>query len=126
MINAFSSIKSKEELLSTATIKIVINKNSELLYASRSNIPSSKKGIDFKFAFKQVCIYAFTLDQIRNFAKTQKGPIERIEDIEILRFIENCICKVKMVNLGNPLLKAVDNPEDVFEVEKLLDLRNEI
>ena len=121
VVNAFSKISTNEEFLSKSTIKIVINNNSNLLFASRSNIPSSKNKINLDFARKQVCIYAFSFFQLKKFANTNKGPLETKEDIEILRFIENTICPVKMVDLGNINLKAVDNPEDIFEVEKYLE-----
>ena len=45
-----------------------------------------------------LCIFIF---QLKRFAKTNKGPIETNEDIEILRFIENSISQVKMVDLGD-------------------------
>ena len=121
VVNAFSKISSEEEFLSKSTIKIVVDINSKLLFASRSNIPSSKNKINLDLARKQVCIYAFSFFQLKKFANTNKGPIETKEDIEILRFIENTICPVKMVDLGSIKLKAVDNPEDVFEVEKYLE-----
>ena len=121
VINAFSKISTEEEFLSKSTIKIVVNNNSNLLFASRSNIPSSKSKINLDFARKQVCIYAFSFYQLKKFANTNKGPIETKEDIEILRFLENSICPVKMVDLGKIKLKAVDNPEDVLVVEKYLE-----
>ena len=121
VVNAFSKISTEEEFLSKSTIKIVVNNNSNLLFASRLNIPSSKNKINLDFARKQVCIYAFSFLQLEKFSITKKGPIESKEDIEILRFIENNIYPVKMVDLGNIKLKAVDNPEDVFEVEKYLE-----
>ena len=121
VVNAFSKISTEEEFLSKSTIKIVVNNNSNLLFASRLNIPSSKNKINLDFARKQVCIYAFSFLQLEKFSITKKGPIESKEDIEILRFIENNIYPVKMVDLGNIKLNAVDNPEDVFEVEKYLE-----
>ena len=121
VVNAFSKISTEEEFLSKSTIKIVVNNKSNLLFASRSNIPSSKNKINLDFARKQVCIYAFSFYQLKKFAKTNKGPIETKEDIEILRFIENSISQVKMVDLGDIKLKAVDNPKDVFEVGKYLE-----
>ena len=121
VVNAFSKISTEEEFLSKSTIKIVVNNKSNLLFASRSNIPSSKNEINLDFARKQVCIYAFSFFQLKRFAKTNKGPIETNEDIEILRFIENSISQVKMVDLGDIKLKAVDNPKDVVEVEKYLE-----
>jgi len=122
VVNAFSKISKEDEFFSKSTIKIVVNNYSELLFASRSCIPSSKNKINLDLARKQVCIYAFSFHQLKKFAKTKKGPIETNEDIEILRFIENSICPVKMVDLGNIKLKAVDNPEDVSEVEKYLEI----
>ena len=47
VVNAFSSITSEKEFESKATIKMIINKNSDLLYASRSTIPSTKKTNNF-------------------------------------------------------------------------------
>ena len=101
--------------------KVVINNKNELIYISRSKVPGSKKKISQNKFYKQVCIYAFSFYQLKKFAKTKKGPIETKEDIEILRFIENSISPVKMVDLGDIKLKAVDNPKDVFEVEKYLE-----
>ena len=120
VINAFSKITSEQEYFSKSVIKMVVNKNSNLMYASRTSIPSSKRNINLDIAIKQVCIYAFSFNQLRSFHTTVKGPIENVEDIEILRFIENSICKIKMVDLGNIKLKAVDNPEDVSVVESYL------
>ena len=121
VVNAFSSINSEKEFESRATIKIIINKDSDLLYASRSPIPSSKNNNNFSLATKQVCIYAFSPEHLRTFINTKRGQIERSEDIEILRFIENSICSVKMVDLGTINLKAVDFREDILIVEKLLN-----
>ena len=40
-------------------------------------------------ANKQVCIYAFPPQALRDYAsKEQKTPLEELEDIEILRFLE--------------------------------------
>ena len=39
--------------------------------------------------YKQVCIYAFNQHQLKNSAqKNKKSPVEKIEDIEILRFFD--------------------------------------
>ena len=121
VINAFSRINSFDELESKSTIKIVVNKNKDLLYASRSKIPSSKQEFNLDLANKQVCIYAFNQEQLKVFLKTARGPIEKSEDIEIIRFIENSLFPVKMVDLGKINLHAVDYPEDIEKVQKLLN-----
>ena len=49
---------------------------------------------------------------------SEKTPIEEIEDLELLRFLENDI-KIKMVELSGDSI-SVDNPEDVLKVELIL------
>ena len=78
------------------------------------------KSEDNKFKyFKQVCIYAFNKKELKTFGpKSLKSRLEKIEDIEILRCLENGV-KVKMIRLsGNSL--AVDCKSDVKKVEKVL------
>tara|TARA_B110001450_G_C17568893_1_gene459939 strand:+ start:212 stop:955 length:744 start_codon:yes stop_codon:yes gene_type:complete len=99
--------------------KVVINKNDELIYISRSLVPgvkTKKKGIKY---FRQVCIYAFNKRQLDIFyKKKKKSHIESLEDIEILRFFEHDI-KIKMIRLYSSSV-AVDIPEDVKRAERYI------
>ena len=71
-------------------------------------------------AYKQVCIYAFPKSTLKKFAaQTTKTPIESIEDIEILRFVEMGV-PVKMVEVSRSSI-SVDYPEDVKRVENALN-----
>ena len=86
-----------------------------LIYASRSPIPGNKLN-EFISANRQVCIYGFTRQALEAFNKNvQKTPLETIEDIEILRFLELGF-KVKCCKLSDSSI-AVDVPEDVEAVE---------
>ena len=68
---------------------------------------------------KQVCIYAFNKQElIKFYSKKKKGTIEKLEDIEILRFLELGV-KIKMVKLNSNTV-AVDEIKDVYKAEKLL------
>jgi 3-deoxy-manno-octulosonate cytidylyltransferase (CMP-KDO synthetase) len=114
VVNAMCKISSEQEFFSLNVPKVVCNKNSSLLYMSRAGIPLSKKG-DFHFAYKQVCIYAFSRQHLELFsAITEKTPLEYVEDIEILRFLEEGIA-VKMVEVEQGSL-AVDIPSDVDKI----------
>jgi len=121
VINCMSRLNSTEA--SNRNIpKVVANFNNGLVYISRSGIPGTKDGYSKKL-YKQVCIYAFTKDELDKFyqygLKNGKSPLEWTEDIEILRFVELGI-KVKMVEVyGNT--HAVDIPEDVNIVEEILN-----
>ena len=103
--------------------KVVFNEKNELLYISRGAIPISKKdNIKINY-FKQVCIYAFTKNELQEFKNFgRKSFLENIEDIEILRFFE-LNKKIKMVKVSNSAV-AVDEPSDRRKVEKILNEKN--
>jgi len=110
-------IKSEEEFRNPDIIKIIINNDNDLLYASRAGIPTDKK-LDFHVAYKQVCIYAFSSYHLNWFYSNRMTDLERIEDIEILRFLEG-EGRIKMVEVSESSI-SVDIPEDIIKVEEAL------
>lgn len=114
VVNAMCKITSEEEFRSFTVPKVVTSKTGNLLYMSRSPIPVSKTN-GYLFGYKQVCIYAFSKAHLVFFASfQQKTPIEEVEDIEILRFLENDI-PVSMIEVTSSSI-AVDVPNDVLKV----------
>jgi len=98
--------------------KFVLDKNDYLLYASRAPIPSNKKGI-FESSYRQICAYSFPKDALTFFYKFKKKTfLENIEDIELLRFLENGI-KIKCIKMSDKSL-AVDNSFDLNLVSKFI------
>ena len=68
---------------------------------------------------KQVCIYGFNLHQLKKFYSLRnRGTLEKIEDIELLRFLDLNI-NVKMVKVSKRSI-SVDVKEDIKKVEKFL------
>lgn len=96
--------------------KVVMSCSGRLLYASRAKIPSSKTDLPLSHSInKQVCIYSFRMNHLDLFSsQTQKTPLENIEDIEILRFLELDI-PVTMFPCSSGSL-AVDEPRDLEKV----------
>lgn len=121
VFNCYTKIDNVNEIESINTPKVVLNSNNELMYISRSVIPNNLKSQVDSIIYKQVCIYGFPRDiLIRHYGQNMtKEPLERIEDIEILRLIEKGI-KVKMIRMNYKSL-SIDTQEDVF---KLLDFYN--
>ena len=114
VVNAMSPILSEDEFRSLTVPKVVTNLSGQLLYMSRAGVPLSKAN-EFKFGFKQVCIYAFSKKHLEFFfSKKKKTPLEEVEDIEILRFLESGY-PVKMIEVESGSI-AVDVPEDVDRV----------
>lgn len=102
--------------------KVVVNSKNELIYISRSLIPGSKKIIQKKKYFKQVCIYAFNSSELNKFYSLgKKSEIEEMEDIEILRFFDLAV-KIKMIKLNSNSV-AVDEISDVKKAEKIIRSR---
>ena len=121
IINGYSEIKDKKLFFSPTIPKVVFDKNGYLLYMSRGPIPSNKR-YEFKKAWRQICAYSFPRKALIDFAKIKKKtPIESLEDIEILRFLEFGY-KVKMIKMSDKSL-AVDNNEDLEKAKIYLKFK---
>lgn len=112
--NAMCAITSEQEFRSFTVPKVTFSKSGKLLYISRAGIPQTKSG-EYKFGYKQVCIYAFSREQLEFFYSNKvKTRHEQVEDIEILRFLESDYI-VDMVEVESGSL-AVDIPSDLDAV----------
>lgn len=120
VINGFSWICSEEDPCSVNIPKVVTNERSELVYISRMPLPGFKDRIFAPTKYKkQVCIYAFTLEELEKFYDFgRKSELEYCEDIEILRFLE--LGKTIRMVETRPGSLAVDIPEDIVKVEAAL------
>ena len=118
VLNGVCEIDDEELFRSGSIPKVVMRADGRLLYMSRAGIPTSKKH-EFIKSWRQVCVYAFPKASLVSFEKQKiKTPLEQIEDIEILRFLE-LGWEVRMVSLSIQSV-AVDTPEDVAKVEKVI------
>lgn len=119
VINSYCYIGKNENPYNKNIPKVATTENNDLIYISRSVIPQSKKDIDNYTFKKQVCIYAYSKSDLNKFLSYgRKSELEKIEDIEILRFFEFGT-NIKMYKASKSSL-AVDIPEDVELVEKEL------
>ena len=113
----YTPITDSNDYYSNQIPKMLISQKNELIYTSRSPVPANKEG-SFVESFRQVCIYGYTKKALLNYNENKKTPIESIEDLELLRFIE-LDYKIKMIMLSSASI-SVDNPEDIIKVEKKL------
>ena len=118
VINGFTEIKDINTFNSPHVPKVVFKKNGDLIFMSRAPIPSNKKKTFIK-AWRQVCIYSFPYKSLKVFSKfKKKTPLEKIEDLELNRFIE-IGHKVKMIKLSNKSI-AVDTKKDLKKVRRFI------
>ena len=122
IINGYCPISCDEDPSNVNIPKVIFTEDNSLVYMSRQAIPGFKDNTQAPGQYyKQVCIYAFTADELKSYADYgRKSTLEASEDIEIIRFLE-WGKKIRMVET-NPGSLAVDVQEDIAKVEQ--GLRN--
>jgi len=110
-----------EEMINNPNhVKVVVDKNSNALLFSRSIIPFHRdKNISATY-YKHVGIYAFRKSALIDFTSWEATPLESIEKLEQLRYLENGV-KIKMVVTDESPL-SIDTPEDLEKAKKLMHL----
>jgi 3-deoxy-manno-octulosonate cytidylyltransferase (CMP-KDO synthetase) len=111
--NLMTKIENPLELISTTIPKVVTNKDGIGIYLSRSPIPHPKGDLGAIY-YKQVCVYAFRPEALSYFSETPRGILEKIEDIDLLRFIENGI-DIQFIEVKSRSI-AVDTKLDLERV----------
>ncbi|MFD1510676.1 3-deoxy-manno-octulosonate cytidylyltransferase [Lacimonas salitolerans] len=121
IINGFCWIGPDEDPASVNIPKVITTEASMMVYMSRLPLPGFKEPQNAPTRYmKQVCIYGFTRDELAAYAGFgRKGTLERVEDIEILRFLE--LGREVLMYECRPGSLAVDVPEDVAPVEAVLE-----
>lgn len=119
--NLMTKIHDPVDVVNFTVPKVIVNKDNIGVYLTRSTAPYPKGSIDYSY-YKQVCVYGFKPDTLKFYCdygkKYGKARVEAIEDIEILRFIENGY-KVQYVEVDSCTV-AVDTQNDLERVRKLV------
>lgn len=119
--NLMTKIKNPVDVVNFTVPKVITNKDGIGVYLTRATAPYPKGSINYDY-YKQVCVYGFKPEALQFYceygAKYGKAKIEAIEDIEILRFIENGY-KVQYIEVDSETV-AVDTPNDLEKVIELV------
>ena len=122
--NLMTKIKDPIEVVNFTVPKVITNKDGIGVYLTRATAPYPKGSLDFAY-YKQVCVYGFKPQALKFFYEYGqtygKGRAEKVEDIEILRFIENGY-KVQFIEVDSDTV-AVDTPNDLEKVRHLVQNR---
>lgn len=122
--NLMTKIMNPVDVVNFTVPKVITNKDNVGIYLTRSTAPYPKGSIGYDY-YKQVCVYGFKPGALRFFCdygrKHGKAKVEQIEDIEILRFIENGY-RVKYVEVSSETV-AVDTVNDLEKVRNIVKLR---
>jgi 3-deoxy-manno-octulosonate cytidylyltransferase (CMP-KDO synthetase) len=87
-------IQNVEEIINPSVVKVVQNTNNYAMYFSRSPIPffrdkAQNEWLNYATYFKHIGIYAYTIDSLNKFVSLPQSKLEKIEQLEQLRLMEN-------------------------------------
>ncbi len=122
--NLMTKISNPVDVINPTVPKVIVNKDGVGVYLTRAATPHPKGNIEYDF-YKQVCVYGFRPEALKFFCdygkKFGKAKIEAIEDIELLRFIENGY-KVQFIEVQSDTV-AVDTLNDLHRVRDIMKKR---
>lgn len=102
---------------SPSDFKIVLNYKNEVMYISRNDIPSASRNA-VEYRLKAYHLMTFKPETLKAYIAMDKSPMEKIEDHEHLRLIENgykIVCEVV-----NDECLSLDTLEDLPFIENYL------
>lgn len=107
---------SAEQLADPSVVKVVMDRAGRALYFSRAPIPYDRAGGGAlgERHHGHVGIYAFRRAALARFVALSRGPLESLESLEQLRFLENGIAIG--VGITSHRTIGVDTPEDLERV----------
>ena len=108
------TLKTKS-LINHNVIKVITNLKNEVLYLSRAQIPFEFKSKN-SFIKKHLSIISFKPTALKKFALHKKTPLEKIEDVELLRALEIGMT-IKSLNLIGDSF-SVDVMDDYEKAKK--------
>ena len=131
MVSAMHKISLVDELKNPNIVKVIVNKNKEAIYFSRSVIPHHRdeweillkhhvkvpKSLKF---YRHLGIYGYTKKFLLKYIRLDVSYLERLEKLEQLRVIENGY-KIKMIETNYDSI-GIDTEDDY---KKALELINE-
>lgn len=117
VVNLLGKIKDAAEFEDRNCIKVVCDLHSNALYFSREPIPTRGKADHIPMG-KQVCIIPFRREFLLEYTRLAPTPLEIAESVDMMRVLEHGM-RVRMAPTRHDT-QAVDTPEDLKKVERLM------
>ena len=117
---AVRKLSDPAETIDFSNIKVVLSKDNRGVYMSRSPVPYPRGTLIFQY-YKYVGIECFSKEGLDFFVKTEQGRVERAEDIDHLRFIENGK-EIYFTEIESESL-SVDTPKDLEKVRIIIQAK---
>lgn len=122
--NLMTKITDPIDVVNCTVPKVITNKDGIGIYLTRAAAPYPKGSLNYAY-YKQVCVYGFKPEALQfycDYGMTYgKAKVEAVEDIEILRFIENGY-QVQYIEVDSETV-AVDTPNDLEKVRAIVSAK---
>lgn len=125
LVKPFRKEDGFEALFNPNSPKVVINKNNEAIYFSRSIVPYIRDShhtewLDKHVFYKHIGMYAYRADVLREITQLPQSSLEKAESLEQLRWIENGF----RIRVGYTDVETIgiDTPEDMERAVELLKI----
>jgi 3-deoxy-manno-octulosonate cytidylyltransferase (CMP-KDO synthetase) len=115
-----TAIRHANDVMDPNVVKTVLDFDEFALYFSRAPIPwirDTHQKLHVKY-WKHLGLYAFQRDALLEYPTLPQGELEKIEQLEQLRWLENGY-RIRVAEVPHDAV-SVDVPDDVPRVEKLL------
>lgn len=110
-------IDSAKDINNPNVVKVVVDKDNFALYFSRTAIPFYREGHP-RFYYKHIGLYSYTKDFLFRFANLPISFLERAENLEQLRALENGY-KIKVLETTYDTV-GIDTPQDLEKAKAIL------
>lgn len=119
VFNLSQSIHDDIDFHNINVVKLITNLSSDILALSRESIPCARlNGLKGFKPQKQLGVISFQKQALIDFARLSPTPLEKIESIDMMRFLEHGF-SIKAV-LTESMMQGVDTPDDAKRVEAIL------
>ncbi|MBC7746113.1 MAG: 3-deoxy-manno-octulosonate cytidylyltransferase [Flavobacterium sp.] len=121
------NIENSADLFNHNIPKVILNKNQEAIYFSRSPVPfyrdmEKDSWLSNHTYYKHIGIYGYRKKTLKKISELQVSSLEKAEALEQLRWIENgFLIKTAVTEIENI---SIDTPQDLEAVLSRIDLSN--
>lgn len=116
MATVATELTEADEMQNPNNVKVVLARNGDALYFSRSLIPFPRN-VGKSPVFKHIGIYAYRRNFLLDYAKMEPTPLEQAESLEQLRALENGF-KIRVIKSSCRFV-GVDTEEDLRLVNEI-------
>jgi len=120
MSTACAPFSDQSEADNPDIVKVVLDKNSDAIYFSRSRIPFQRSGGNrTATVYRHIGIYGFKAEFLRTFAELSRMPLEISEDLEQLRALEHGF-KIRTM-IAESEFPGIDTEKDLIRAEDSME-----